>query len=228
MQSDTMAVAAISRAKRSLLDGATEKLRRYEYVRERAVSVTDESGNRVLHHAHTTRFYGPPERRNAEIMDTTTSGAGDADFWAVYSSSPTMEDTVNWSFRLLDDEPVVLSRQGTAYYLYTMLEDSTIGGHAVMRIEATVLPGSERAGIQSARFYLERASIELVGFELEFVQRSLLFDEESRFRYMLNRQADGVWLPFEVGINTFLDLPLSKGQNFILQARYIVPSNIVG
>lgn len=220
-QVDSTAVAALARVKRSLLDGATENLRHYEYVRERAVSVTDESGGRLLHHAHTTRFYGPPERRNAEVMDTTSIGAGNADFWAAYSSSPSAEDTVNWSIRLLEEEPVVLSVQGAAYYQYTVLEDSTIGGTPVMRIQAVVIPGSDRSGIQSARFYIERESDALVGFELEFVQRSLLFDEESRFRYMLSRQADGIWLPFEVGVNTFLNLPLSKGQRFMLQARYV-------
>ena len=221
IQNDTSAVAVLALAKRTLIDGASDRLRRYDYVRERAVSVTDESGKTVLEQAHATHFYGPPDSRSAAVLDSTSFGPEDGDFWADYTGAPSREDTVEWSRRLLEKDPLLLSRQGFAYYRYSVLSDSAIGGAPVIRISVDPLRGSERPGIQSGRFYIERETDELVGFELEFVQRSLLFDEESRFRYMLDRTPDGYWLPREVKISTFLNLPLSKGQYFDLRAQYL-------
>ena len=221
IQNDTTAVAVLALAKRTQIDVAAGRLRGYEYVRERAVSVTDESGRTILEQAHATRFYGPSDRRSAAVLDSASFGPEDEDFWADYTGAPSREDTLEWSRRLLEEDPLLLSRQGFAYYRYSVLSDTTIGGAPVIRISVDPLPGSERPGIQSGRFYIERETDELVGFELEFVQRSLLFDEESRFRYMLDRAPDGHWLPREVKISTFLNLPLTKGQYFDLHVRYI-------
>lgn len=220
-ENDSTAVSALANAQRNLIDGAIGMLRRYEYVREREVSVTDESGNQVLRRMHTTRFYGPPDDRQAEIRDSSSAGMQGADFWAEYAAAPSIEDTVDWSRRLLEDDPVVLSRQGIAYYKYSTLTDTTIGDSRIMRVESTVLPDAERSGIQSARFYIEPETNEIVGFELEFAQRSLLFDEWSRFRYMLGPGRDGSWIPSAVTVRTFLNLPLSKGQHFHLTITYL-------
>lgn len=217
---DTLAVGALIRADRMLIDDAASGLLDYEYVRERSVSVVDEAGKELLRRSHTTRFYGPNSDRQADVQSDNASGTKDAAFWAAFEAGPTVEDTVDWSRRLLEDDPVVLSDQGMAYYRYSVLADTTIGGSDVMRIESSVLPGADRSGIQWARFYIEREERQLVGFELHYVQQSLLFDEDSRFRYMLQKAFDGTWIPSRVDITTFLNLPLSKGQYFDLTATY--------
>lgn len=221
VQSDTSAVATLVRSRRNWLDSAMGQLRNYEYVRQRAIVIADERGEPLVQGAHRTRFSGPPHERLATVIDSSVSGGGDAPFWREYATAPTLEDTLEWSRRLLADEPLVLSMQGPSYYHYTALVDTAISGVPIRKIGAELLPGTSRPGIQSGIFYVDAAADELVGFEITFAHHSLLFDEESRFRYRLAREFDGVWIPSEVRVSTFLNMPLSKGQRFDLRARYV-------
>ncbi len=222
--SDTTAAAVLRNADRSALDQAVSRLASYDYTRARKITVLDESGGLVLDYAYSTRFSGASENRLANVVDSSLAGKGSAGLWKEYAGSPSAEDTMEWGRRLLPSDPLVLGLQGTGYYRYTDRNDTTIGDVQIRRIEATLISGVSRPGIQSGLFYVSGDGETLVGFDLLFAHQSLLFDEQSRFRYLLQRATDEKeWLPLEVTVNTFLNLPLSKGQRFELRARYSDP-----
>lgn len=207
---------------RARIDHAVSALPDHAYENRRRILVTELSGDPILEYDYSTRFSGPRGARVATVLDTSMTGSGQSTVWKDYLLHATTEDSLEWGPKLLPEDPLVLSRQGPGYYRYTDLPDTTFGEVPVRRVRADLVSGTDRQGVQGGTFYFDDAARELVGFDLDVANRSLLFDEVSRFRYLLGPTAHDEWLPSTVDVETVLDLPLSKGQRFELRGSYTV------
>ena len=212
------AIALLESIDRQYFDDAWARLSQFEYVRDRTITVRDDSGELVGQESQTIRFSGISDRRRVDVLSSDSTGTFERSFWSQFSDREVAGSVVTLPKLVLPDDPLFLSSRGESFFRYRTLPDTMFGPTMVDRIETQVRPETSRQGAQWAKIYVHDGA--LVGVDLSFVQKSLLYNEVSRFRVLLTRSSGGDWLPGVVRIASTVGLPFARSRSYEMRAEY--------
>lgn len=205
----------LSLLNRTPLRQAFAHLPRYTYRRTRETAYDESPGRRMGTQTRTVRFTGPPTARTAQ----TTAETNDGRLPDGFAAATAQEDTTALDGYMLPNEPVYLSPKGRAGYRFIRLPDTTLYGRPVQQLSVTARIG-EKTPLRHARLYVEPTSKTLVGLDVQRVDVSLLFGEQSRFRLLLQPGPDAVWVPALTEVDTQIKTILGEPRRFHTTTTY--------
>ena len=215
-------LAALETLKQDALRRAFAGLSRYGYTRYTRTEQRDAAQQRTAFSEHITRI----DRRNGQRRQTTlqADSSGVFDIGALggfITANPDQRDAESLPEYVLTDDPPYLAPRNRDAFLYRFLPDTSFWNAPTQVIEVRAHPinGTGQA-LRRTRFYLDRASGELIAIYFERTEDALFFDEESRFYLRLRPTLDGSWVPFNVRFQTRLHLPLRAPRHLATVSTY--------
>lgn len=130
-------------------------------------------------------------------------------------------DPVNLAPYVLSDDPEYLRARNRAKYEFRSLPDTLLWDTQARVIEVRARPElGDGLNIRRVRYYVNRATNELVAMYLERVDLALLFREESRFYMHMRPVAGGMLLPYNSRFDTRIRTPFRKDHRFRTVSTY--------
>jgi len=217
-KSQQAAIDGLASLDRRYFDGAWDRLTEFGFVEETRLTVRDGAGDVTGQTSLTERTNRSGGQSAKEVLTSDSTGVFEYSFWSRFSDSDASEDAVDWATLVLPGDLLFLKPQGPSFFRYRTLADTTIGNAGVQVVETAARPESKRQGIQWARLYLQGDY--LVGVEVLLVQRSLLYNEVSRFRLMLTLVDGREWLPHSVHVASTVGLPFARSRTYELTKQF--------
>lgn len=215
-------LAALEILKQDTLRNAFAGLARYGYTRYTRTEQRDAAQQRTAFSEHITRIDRRNGLRTQTILQADSSGAFDTGaLGGLITADPNQRDAESLPAYVLTDDPPYLAPRNRDAFLYRFLPDTSFWGAPTRVIEVRAHPTNGTGqSIRRTRFYLDRASSELIAIYLERAEDALFFDEESRFYLHLRPSPDGGWVPYNVRFQTRLHLPLRAPRHLSTVSTY--------
>lgn len=130
-------------------------------------------------------------------------------------------DPVDLAPYVLSDDPEYLRARNRARYEFRALPDTLLWDTQARVIEVRARPElGDGLNIRRVRYYVNRATNELVAMYLERIDLALLFREESRFYVHMRPVGDGILLPYNSRFDTRIRTPFRRDQRFRTVSTY--------
>lgn len=214
-------LAALESLKQDTLRNAFAGLVRYRYTRYTRTEQHDAT-QRTAFSEYITRIDRHNGQRTQTILQADSTGAFDIGALGGFvTANPARRDAESLPEYVLTDDPPYLAPRNRDAFLYRFLPDTLFWDAPTQVIEVLAHPiNGTVQSIRRTRFYLDRATNELIAIYLERTENALFFDEESRFYLRLRPAPDGGWVPFNVRFRTRLSLPLRPPRHLYTVSTY--------
>ncbi len=210
----TGALAVLDSMQRGAFEGAFERLGRYAFTRRVRTEQLAGQGEVTAFEERVVRYGFSGGERVQEVRRRDSSGTFDFGLVGRFVSAENEpgfpEDLAP---HLFPEDPPYLSPRSRALYAYRLRPD-TLWADRTTRVVDMVAGAEARQNrpLRRARFYVDAATRQLVGFHLERLSQTLLFDEASRLFLRLEPAPDSGWVPAEVRAQVQTRFPLSAAQ----------------
>jgi len=120
---------------------------------------------------------------------------------------------------IMPEEPAFLSARFRDEFVFRQLPDTLYWGHPVQIVDVTARPGS-RQEIKVVRYTIDRATGQLVDYQLTRKNTQMLYSEHSRYRLSLRPGSADTWLPYQVDIEVLMRLPPARTRKFTREITF--------
>ena len=201
---------------------AFQNLPAYDYTRYQRTEQYTEGDFLVAFRERTVRHSGKPASRQFRIQSTDSTGTFDFGFFRSFvSANVDDQDPENLTPYLFPEDPAYLSDRNYEAYLYRLKPDTLMRRTTARVVEVRAKPkDGDGKNIRRARYFFDKGSGDLIGFQLERIDLALFFREESAFYAHVQRTADGRWVPYNTRFETRIIMPFKPAQRFKTVATY--------
>lgn len=210
------ALAVLDAMQREAFDGAFGRLQRYAFVRRVRTEQMAGGGEVVAFRTRTIRYAFQDGARIRTLLTQDADGAFDFGFVGRFVSADkdrALPDDL--AGRFFPEDPSYLSPRNRALYTYRLSPDTLWAGRPTRVVAITAGPEARRnRPLRRARFYVDAATNQLVGFRLERLSETLLFDEASRLFARLEPAPDTGWVPAVTRAHVQTRFPLGAARQF--------------
>lgn len=152
----------------------------------------------------------------ARVIREDSAGAFDFGLFKSFVSTraPSL-DPVDLVPLLFPEEPAYLAPRNREYYRYRLLPDTLLWDRTAHVLDVRARPeAGDGQSIRHARYFIDRASGELIALSMARIDLSMLFREESRFFLQIRPLPSGGWVPFNTRFETRLKMPFEATRRF--------------
>ena len=194
----------------------------FDYTRYTRTEQFNEANFMVAFRERTMRHEGPTDRRQFTAIAADSSGDFDFGFFRRFvSANVEDEDPDDMSRYLFPEDPSYLTERNYEAYLYHFLPDTLMKETAARVVEIRAKPvQGDGKNIRRALYFFDKASEQLIAFQLERIDLALFFREESIFYTHIQQMADGSWVPYNTRFETRILMPFKPQQRFRTVSTY--------
>lgn len=176
----------------------------------------------VAFRERTVRYEGPAGQRRFTLLTADSSGTYDFGFFRQFVSTNVEEqDPGDLTPYLFPEDPSYLSPENYDAFLYRFRPDTLMRDVAASVIEVRARPvEGDGKNIRRAYYYFDQETDRLIAFQLERIDLTLFFREESLFFVHLQQAPDGTWLPYNTRFETRIIMPFKPPQRFRTVSTY--------
>lgn len=201
---------------------AFPRLAGYSHTRYTRTEQFDGDDYLVAFRERVARIVREDDGARTELVSADSGGDFRFGFFRRFVSNTLGDlDPVDLAPYVLSDDPEYLRARNRARYEFRALPDTLLWDTQARVIEVRARPElGDGLNIRRVRYYVNRASNELVAMYLERIDLALLFREESRFYVHMRPVADSVLLPYNSRFDTRIRTPFRRDQRFRTVSTY--------
>ena len=215
-------LSVLGQVSQEAIRSAFSKLNNYSYQRYLRTEQYDVDDFSIAFSENIVAVTATAEGPKSVVTRSDSGGTFDFGFFKRFVSENVNDpDPVDLIPFVLEDDPSYLNPKNLDKYTFRVMGDTLMWDREAHIIEIRAKPDvADGLNIRKVRYYIERASNELVAMYLERIDLGMLFREESTFYVHILPVSGGVMLPYNTRFETMIRTPFKSSYRIRTVSTY--------